>query len=348
MTQPSPNIEYLQHPHVYAERDVTIGKRLVIIAEADGGTLYEPLLVYHKDMAYNFFAGGPLVGAYEDAATFEKGLHVYLMRIEPYGHEIALQVLEAFDFDLLFMKGIHFDKNPDVIEMFIEFCKIKEEKGNLVHGITSLGMQTYGDVSKLFPEIEKLSIENGDETFENGKYLSVVVDQMDLKDAGAVYAGIVSSLDPETSPINKTIKDVKLTTEFSKPEILAMQQAGVVCFRNTFKKGVTCASSSCAVSTDGSVHKHISNFRIAQALINEIAVGVKPFIGLPHPAFRALNVEDIVEATCIEHRELNRLRDFRYFVGVNDLYGIIDIEIEIVPIFSVHSMTTHSRVRIFK
>lgn len=348
MTQPSPNIEYLQHPHVYAERDITIGKRLVIIAESDGGTLYEPLLVYHKDMAYEFFGGGPLVGAYEDAATFQKGLQVYLMRIEPYGHEVALQVLEAFDFDLLFMKGIRFDKNKDVIEMFIEFCKIKEEKGNLVHGIASLGMQTYGDASKLFPEIEALSVENGDETFENGKYLSLVPDQMDLKDAAAVYAGIITYLNPEVSPINKTIKDVKLTVEYSKQEILSFQEAGIVCFRNTFKKGVTCASSSCAVRTEGSVHKHISNFRIAQFLINEIAISVRPLVGLPHPTFRALNIEDIVDATCIEHRELKRLRDYRYRVGVNDLYGIIDVEIEIVPIFSVHSMTTHSRVRIFK
>jgi|GEM_PF-3292970 len=349
MTKPSPSIEYLQHPHMYLEREVAIGKRLLILAESENGDYYNPTLVYSKEMAIDFFGGGALVQAYEDASTYQKGLHAYLMRIEPYGYETAFAVLESFDFDLLFLKDVHFNKNNEVIHQFLEFARVKEEKGNLVHGITTLssGLR-YQDLTSLFPLIQSLTEERGDETIERGKYLSLVVHQMEFQDAGAVYAGLLTSIEPEVSPINKTIPNVSLSFEFSKPEIHQLRSVGIVCFHQTFKKGITCTSSSCAVSTEGSVHKHISNFRIAQHLINQVSNELHPLIGMPNVLHQSHNVEGIVESICMEHIELKRIRDFGYSVGVDELYGLIDVQIELVPIFSVHSMTTHSRVRIFK
>jgi hypothetical protein len=349
MIKPSPSVEYLQYPHIYLEREVSIGKRLVIIAEAEEGDFYDPVLIYNKDMAVDFFGGGDLVRCYEDAVTFEDNISIFLMRIEPYGYETAFSVLEAFTFDLLFINEVHFDKQINVIESFIAFAKIKEEKGSLIHGITTLSSDLrYDRLIPLFPSVQALSVDDGDDTIENGKYLSIVVNQMEFKDAGAVYAGMLASTDVQVSPINKTIPDVTLSFEFEKEEILQLRSVGIVCFKNTFKKGVTCTSSSCAVSTDGSVHKHISNFRIAQALINQVAMELRPFIGMPNANLQAIRVEETVDAICYEHIELGRIRDFNYDIRSNLLGGYIEVEIEIVPIFSVHSMTTHSRVRVYK
>ena len=351
MIKPSPSIEYLQYPPIYVQREVAIGKRLVILAEADDGEFYDPVLVYSKDMAIDFFGGGALVQAYEDTSTFQKGLHVYLMRIEPFGYETAFSVLESFDFDLLFLSEVHFNDNREVIDQFLEFARVKEEKGNLIHGIATLSssIKGYADLVPLFESIQEMAKDVGDEVYETGKYLSIVVNQMESKDAGAVYAGLLASIEPEVSPINKTIPDVSLAFEFSKEEILKLRSIGIVCFKNTFKKGITCTSSSCAVSTEGSVHKHISNFRIAQYIINQVASELRPFIGMPNILYQIHNIEDIIESICIENMvEASRIRDFDYSVEVDELYGIVDVKIELVPIFSVHSMTTHSRVRIFK
>lgn len=349
MTTPSPSIDYLQHPPILIQREIAVGKRLVIMAEAEEGDYYDPTLVYHTDMARDFFGGGALIQAYEDASTFDKGLHVFLMRIEPYQYELALSVLESFEFDLLYIQDVHYDTHREVIDMFLEFAKIKEEKGNLIHGITTLSPdKDYADLTLLFDSIKELTKEVGDDLVETGKYLSLVYNQGELKDAGAVYAGIVASVDPQVSPINKTIPDFALSRELSKQEILKLRSVGIVCFKSTFKKGVTCTSSSCAVSTDGSVHKHISNFRIAQYLINEVAAELQPFIGKPHVLLQAHNVEDIINAVCLEHVRLQRIRDYDYYLTVTELYGMIEVEIELVPIFSVHAMTTHTRVRIFK
>lgn len=349
MIKPSPSIDFLQHPNIYIEREVTLGKRLVILAEADEGELYEPILIYNKDMAVEFFGGGALVQRYEDAVTFQDNISIFLMRIDPYGYETALGILEAFDFDLLFINEVHFNKQTQLFESLIGFAQLKEEKGNLVHIITTLPSDmSHQDLLLLESSIQALSIDDGDDIIELGKYLSLVVNQMEFKDAGAVYAGILASIDVQTSPINKTIANVKLLFEFEKPEILQLRSIGIVCFKNTFKKGVTCTSSSCAVRTDGSVHKHISNFRIAQALINQVALELRPFIGMPNATLQAVRCEEVVDAICSEHVSLERIRDFRYDVQSNSFQGYVEVKIEIVPIFSVHGMTTHSRVRVYK
>jgi hypothetical protein len=349
MITPSPSIDYLQYPNIYAQREIATGKRLVIIAEAEKGDYNTPILISSKDMAYDNFGGGKLVQSYEDATTFQEGLSIYLMRLEPYGYETAFLVLEAFSFDLLFINEIHFNKDKEVIDMFLEFAKTKEETGNLIHGIVSLSEDIMPkDLDSIVEDIRTLTDEYGDETIENGKYLSVVLNQIKLKDTGAVYAGILTSIDVETSPINKTIPDISLLYELEKVEILNCRSGGIVCFKSTFKKGVTCTSSSCAVGTNGSVHQHISNFRIAQSLINQVAVELQPHVGMPNPIFQAQNINSILDAICMEFMNLKRIRDYVYHVGVQETSGIIDIEIECVPIFSVHAMTTHSRVRIFK
>jgi hypothetical protein len=348
MTQPSPSIEFLQDSSIYLEREVAVGKRLVILAESDEGSSFEPTLIYSQDMAVDFFGGGPLVSAYEDATTFQKGLEIYLMRVEPFQHEVAFAVLEAMTFDLLFIKDVYFKEHPDLFDMMHDFALVKQEKGNLIHIITTLKEYDFSKLEAYFQPIADLTIENGDEPFEKGKFLSLVVNQMTFKDAGAVYAGMLATTEPEVSPINKTIPDVSLEVDYTKEQILKLREVGIVAFKNTFKNGVTCTSSSCAVRTEGSVHKHISNFRIAQSLINQTSFELQPFIGSTNLRFQSMIIEEVVKAICEDFMYMDRIRDYDFSIYINELQGYIDLEIEIVPIFSVHGMTTHSRVRVFK
>ena len=349
MIKPSPSIEYLQYPHIYIPKNISIGKRLVILAEAEDGPLYEPLLIYHADMAADFFKGGDLVRLYQDVSVFNGNIPVYLMRIETNEYEIAFSVLEAFSFDLIYFNEMYFNKSKDLIDKFLLLCRTKEEQGCLIHGITTLyGSMSAHDLLLLSKDIQDLTVDFGNEAEETGKYLSLVTNQMELYDSGAVYAGMLASLNPEVSPINKTIPSVKLTNEYSNDEIKLLRSIGIVCFRNTFKNGVTCTSSSCAVSTSGSVHKHISNFRIAQYLINQISLELRPFIGSSNPTLQAMDINNVIEAICVEQISLNRIRDYGYQLRANDFYGYIEVEVEVVPIFSVQSITTHSRVQVFK
>jgi hypothetical protein len=219
----------------------------------------------------------------------------------------------------------------------------------LIHVITTLsGKPSFEELRLFAPFIQGLTLDNGDEQIETGKYLSLVVDQFSMHNAGAVYAGLLAATNPEVSPINKTIPGVSLELEYSKEEILELREMGIVCFKNTFKNGVTCTSSSCAVSTSGSVHKHISNFRIAQSLINQVSIELQPFIGRTNLRFQSIDIESILIAICEEAISESRIRDYDYNLKMNEQLGYIEVSIELVPIFSVHGMTTHSRMRVFK
>lgn len=350
MNGPSPSVDFIQHPLIYVERQVEIGKRLIIVAESNKGQYYEPTLVYGKEMVIDIFDSGPIVQCYEDATSIDENLNVFLMRMEPNRFDIVFTVLETFDFDLLYLDEVQFDKHSELIDNYIRFAKIKEDKGNLVHCIMSLSLQNkFSDIEKHFNKINNLTKElSGDNLEENGKYLSLVINQMEFNKASAVYAGVLAAINPEISPINKTIPNVKLEAEFTKEQILKLREVGIVCFKNTFKKGIVCSSSSCAVSTADSVHKHISNFRIAQEIINEIARSLEVFIGKPNITYQASNIEEIIEALCLRRILDRKIRDYDYSIKISELYGIIEVNIEVVPIFSVHKITGHSIVRIYK
>lgn len=349
MTAPSPTIEYQQHPIIYIEKEITVGKRLIILAESEKGDFYNPILISSSDMAEEAFGNGRLVQCYKDATVFKKDMSIFLMRIKPYGFEDAFLTLESYDFDLMYMDEVYYKNNESFINLFLEFAKTKEEQGQLIHGVMLLSSDyKYQSISSVFPSIASLTKEVGLEQEELGKYLSLVPNQFSDENAAAVYAGILIALDAQVSPVNKTIPDVKLQIEYEKEQILAMRKAGVVCFKNTFKNGVTCASSSCAVSTDGSVHKHISNFRIAQSLINQIGISLWPFIGKTNISYQIPLIEESIDLVCQAYVADQSIRDYSYYMMVQELYGTIRVEVEFVPVFSVHSMTAHTTVKVFK
>lgn len=349
MTQPSPSIEYFIQPNLYVEASVRIGNRLLILAESESGPLYEPILCYRSDMVSELFGEGRLSQLYTDASVLQENQEVYLMRIEEMNLSTAFSVLEGMSFDLMYVDGLHFDENFDLTLQALQFAETKQEMGNLIHIITTLSKPySFSELLELSSSIHSLSTEEGDETIEGGKYLSIVAKQMKEKDAGIVYAGMLGATNPEVSPINKKIPGVSLELEFSNQEILELRALGIVCFKNTFKNGVVCTSSSCAVSTAGSVHKHISNFRIAQSLINQVSVELEPFIGRTNLQYQSMNIENVLLAICEEAVAEQRIRYYGYDLSVNEAGGYIDIEMELVPIFSVHGMKTYSRMRVFK
>lgn len=349
MIKPSPNINYYQYSPFYVQRTVSVGKRLVIVGQSTLGEYYHPTLIHSQDMAKDIFGSGALLKCYEDAMTFDENLQVYLMRVEELGLSTAFSVLKHFSFDLLFIDEMHFNKDITLFEHFIELAINKEESGSLIHGITSLSDDLIDDDLPLLKDrIQSLTKEMyGDEIEETGKYLSLVVSQSSSKNAGAVYAGLLASLDPEVSPVNKTI-DMELDVRFTNEEILSLRQMGIVCFKETLKKGVVCTSSTCAVSTSGSVHKYISNFRIAQYFINELASRLQVFVGRSNLHFQSIGAEEIINHVGYEYINMGRIKDYDYSLSIRELYGAIDVDIEFVPIFSVQKIKAHTQVRIFK
>jgi hypothetical protein len=342
MMQPSQSIEYIQLPNSYFSTYLPTGKRLVLLGESTQGELYNPIPISNVEIAKAVFGSGPLIDRLNDVAAGNSS-GVYLMRIEPNAFQKAWGYLIKFPFDLIYNDGLTFSEAGSLISSFIAFAKEKEEMGQLIHGFFDAGSKEMDNLRELYIPIMKLSVPVEDGIEEQGKYLSVVADQMKEKKAAAVYAGFLSSLNPEISPVNKTL-DVELATEYSNKEIDELGAAGIVCFKKTFKKGVVCATSSCAVSTPGSAHKHIANFRIAQWLIQEIAEKQDLLVGRVGyiPVLEDLRL--IAASTIQSYIDLNRITSGTFEVYADGPYMRTDIEI--VPIFSVYRMSSTVQVRV--
>lgn len=345
--QPSPSIDYHQLPHIYVTEGFPTGKRTIILGEAEKGTLYDPVPITSVGLAKAIFGSGPLVDRYEDLTTGAK-VGSYLMRIESNALQKAYRALIKFPFDLIYIDGVYFNAHPEEISNFIDFAKDKEYEGQLIHGFFDVkDLDSMDSIRTIYPSIAALSHSIEDGIDEWGKYISVVFDQVIDHRSAAVYAGLVASLNPEISPINKTLP-VKLKQELKKDDILELRKAGIVCFKDSLKKGVVCTSSSCAVATEDSGSKHISNLRIAQYLIQEIALVLQEYVGRVGINYVVMEVEGIIQSKLEEYIMLNRIKRFDYGVMPDKLRGIINVEIEIVPVFSVYAITQSSQVQVRK
>jgi len=339
--RPSPSIEYIQLPHLYFGGGIERGKRLVIAAESTQGDYYNPLPIGDVEYAKHVFGSGPLIDRYSDVSLFEED--VYLMRIERNAFHDVFKCLAPFPLDLLYVDGLYFDQHYDEIQAFIDFAKEKEHQGQLIHGFINISKDA--DIDQVKGQIRQLSIITEDGTEETGKYLSAVLNQFKNQSAAAVYAGLVASLDVGKSPVNKTIDNVELSYEVDD-KIKEYRGAGIVCFRQSFKKGVVCASAPCAVATKDSVHKQISNFRIAQDIINEIAIMQQAYVGRIGFNLVVSELETLTEELLLNRVGLQQIRKYDFEITGDPINGIINTSIEVVPIFSIQSMTGYAQVKV--
>lgn len=340
----SPTIEYHSNPPIDIFEPLDVGQRLVVVGESSKGPLYNPTIVYNRNVAESLFGYGPLIDRYQNILQVNEGANVVFVRIEKDNLDDAYRVLESYDFDLIYIDNFQFGESIQRIEDFIEFAQRKEEMGNLIHGFFELPIQA--DLQKIKNIIKSFTFEDLVDTYEKGKYLSIVSDQIAGHHSGAVYAGHILALEPGVSPVNKPL-DVHLQTKWKKEELIYLQQIGVVAFRESFHHGVVCANSTCAVQTPDSAHKNIANFRIAQYLIQELSHALQKRIGYVQNFMQMERVYEIVENILMEYEEEGKIRQSDYHIAFSQEEGNIYIDILLVPIFTTEVIRAYSQVRIY-
>jgi hypothetical protein len=348
MMMPSPHIEYQQHEHIYPQIHVSNGKRLIVVGEASSGPYYEPIYIHNLSIAQMYFGSGPLIDRYMDVTLFDSDIDVYLMRINQNAFQIAMEHLKTYEFDLIYFDNFQFGKSLEDVLAFIDFAHEKEQQGLLIHGFFDvMSISQFSELEPVFEMIRSFTFDTLFHTEEEGKYISIVMDQFQDRKAGAVYAGMIASLEPGVSPVNKKV-DVILKQEFTKEEILKLREKGIVCFRNSIKNGVVCASSTCAVSTPRSVHKHIANFRIAQMIILDVTHALQQFVGRTGIHYHVTEIQDLLITIFNEHKNNNKIREYGFSILSAKLEGTLYVDIEIVPIFSIEKITGHAQVRVLR
>ncbi len=343
----SPNIEYDKRSPINIYREIVVGKRLVLMGTSSSGPLYEPRPIFNEKVAESEYGYGSLLSRYEDVSVFDESIEVFFLRIEEDQVQKGLTSLLNFNFDLLYIDSFNFGSSKEDIYFFIDFCKEKEAMGSLVHGFFDI--EEDADISYINELLLYLSFEDISETYEDGKYLSLVYDHIDGHKAGALYAGLVTSLDPGISPVNKEV-EVELRKEFEKHELISLHNNGIVAFRKNNKEKIVASNATCAVLTPNSNHKNIANFRIAQSILQELSEEFQDLIGEPYYGGYGVEekVKDIIDEKIDEYTDRDIIREAQYSVTSDPPNGDIFITIELVPIFSLDYIRSYSQVRIYR
>lgn len=345
----STKIEYQQHHYLTEYKQVSTGKRIIIVGESSSGPFHEPTLVYNKKMAEAIYKSGPLVDRVVDMLDQSESLNIYLMRIEEGASIYAMDVIKSLDFDLLVLDSLEFhEDNYLEIEAYINLADEKASNGRLIHAF--FNTREFSEVKELhniFSMINAMRANVGMDVEEFGKYVSVVANQMAGRSSAAVYASIILGLELGESPVNKNI-NAELKKHFTKDEIRLLRDSGIVCFRDSYHNGVVCASPTCAVATPGSVHKNIANLRIVQQITNEISESLNALVGEIYNSQSIYKARSLVENILETNKTDNVLSDYDYDIKNNELYGYMLVTLELVPIFTVEKVVTHTQVRILK
>lgn len=346
----SPYIQYEKLPDSIQEEKTPVGKRLILLSLSSKGEIHDPLTVNNPLMAEHFFGEGPLLDLYESARKGNENVNIMLMRTEEGKWQEALLALESYEFDFLSTNLFFADDEPDYIQSFIHLAQRKEHHGQLIHGFFSVkNHMSESDKANLNAQISRYKIEMPyfDEVDEQGKYLSFVVDQLNEYHAAGFYAGFITSFDSEISPVNKEMNGVSLKKEFSNGVLRELSSMGLVVFRDSFHHGPIVSSSSTAVQTEGSPHRHIANFRIAQELINLLALSFEQFIGQARNDFILEKIEEEIAFYLSKFKRLDKIKSqHEYSVSKGQDIHSVNVEISVVPIFSAYEIISRSIVSI--
>ena len=340
-------IEYHQRSPIIVDRIIPDGRKLILLGDSEKGVEFSPVQIMHEQMALREFGEGELLNRYRDVLSATNQVEVYFMKVPSRNFQSAFKCLQAFDFDLIYIDDFNFGNSIDDIQSFIDLSEDKQDQGRLIHGIFDLPvMSDFNEYYQIFDLIHNFSHRSIADVVEKGKYFSLVANHLKKK-AGAVYAGLLASLDPHVNPVNKQV-NVELEATFTKEQIHTLKEQGVVCFKNSYHKGTVCASATCAVSTFGSVHKSVSNYRIVQYIIAQFSSQASFFIGQTGTDFHAFEIKKILLEILMDCVIEGMIKEYDFSLDIDKAKGYIYVNIEVVPIFSVERITTNSQVKIYK
>jgi hypothetical protein len=172
-----------------------------------------------------------------------------------------------------------------------------------------------------------------------------------VSDGAAVYAGLITTLNPEVSTTNKAVPVQGLRYHLSEAQHNQLAGARYVTFeekinlngtrRVVVKDGVTAALPT-------SDYQRLSTVRIVHATVQLVRRKADPFIGMPNGLAQRNSLATEIQAGLDRLKELGVLQDFRFsiFTSAKErVLGNAFITLELVPQFETRKIFTSVSLR---
>lgn len=164
----------------------------------------------------------------------------------------------------------------------------------------------------------------------------------------AAYAGMIASLDAHQSPTNKSIPNALRTRyDLSNAQLEALQGMRYVGMRKKpGRNPVVCDAMTAAAP--GSDFVRLTTVRITFEAMDVVRKVCDPFIGQPNTQAKRNAMEAAITKGLSALVDLGALRKYAFTVSssVNQqVLGIVDVELILVPVFEIKSIRTVVKLR---
>lgn len=164
----------------------------------------------------------------------------------------------------------------------------------------------------------------------------------------AAYAGMISSLDAHQAPTNKSIASAFRTRyTLSNAQLEALQGMRMVAMRNKpGRNPVVCDAMTAAAP--GSDFVRLTTVRITFEAMEVVRNVCDPFIGQPNTPQKRNAMEAAITKGLSALVELGALRKYTFTVSSasnQQVLGIVDVELILVPVFEIRTIKTVVRLR---
>lgn len=189
-----------------------------------------------------------------------------------------------------------------------------------------------------------------DKLVDLGKYLSVVGAQTILSNgsrdnsyvatAASSYAGFVSSLPGNSSPMNKVLPGTRIPFRLSLSKLDALSGVGYV-FLQTKPKGLVVADAPTAARVE-SDYQRLTTVRIVKSTLDVIRTVGDPFIGEPITGARLAALETAVEQALAKLTKNQFLQAYQHKVTsspADQVLGKATVDLILVPAFEMRQIS---------
>jgi hypothetical protein len=192
--------------------------------------------------------------------------------------------------------------------------------------------------------------DDNDHLVDIGKYISVVATHPILANpsrstsytatGAAIYGGFYSGLPPASAPTNKRMKSVSLPYRIGKAKLDSLAGLRYVTF-HAETNGIVVSDAPTAARTD-SDYRRLSTMRIVKAVIDDVRIAGRPFIGEGITGNKIAALDTAVDkklSARVKSGDLQRYEHRVIATPSQRVLGQASIELKLVPAFELRQVT---------
>lgn len=286
----------------------------------------------------------------------------------------AYQLLENYTVDMVVPLGVYADdelpgKYDNFAYQLALACAVMSHRNSATMGIIATSSPEEVNLQAIAEHVNHLlSLNNdyymrdrlGNEILDSeqkkidlGRYISIVAGPdvilssprfgVYAENSAAVYAGMISSLPPQSAPTNKAVPGVLgLRFQYSNAQLNELTAKRFVTYRTKANGTIVAVTDAMTAAQPNSDYRRLSTYRIVKEAVNQIREVCDPYIGEPNEVAQRNAMTAAIAKRLDQMKEAGSLVDYSFQVIATpemQLLGQAMIELTVVPPMELRQIT---------